>query len=700
MFRRTTTWRSSWSALLALAACSAVLGGMTSSVVGHELQIETQPSLDQSNNIRTHLMRVASELAHNSLGGIRTQEDWEGGRSIRYRQFLEMMGLVDVPVDGPRPPLNVKITGAIRKPGYRIEKLYYESLPGLYVPANLYIPDDVQQPAPAVLYVCGHSRTQKVSYQPHPRKFAQLGFVCLIIETIQWGEVFGDHWGCHARGWFHWYSRGYNPGGVELWNAMRGLDLLCKRPEVDPGKLGVTGISGGGTQSWYIAAADPRVKAVAPVCGTSTVDSHIHQRTIDGHCDCMMPINTYRHDFHDIGALIAPRPLLIASADRDGLNSIEAVRDVYTRVKGIYKLYGQPDNILLVETPGGHSYHERSRTRIFSFFLKHLMNKDMPPDEVGDIDASESAMLSADELTVYVDGPPADDRTTTIQESFVNTASPPALSSSQQLEAHRERVLRFLQEKTFGAFPEDPVPLDIRWEFRSQDGAAHGRDTFSFVSETDYRLKIDVRWRQSVEMGSPMMLVLRSPNENRWASEGFISGLDPKWNIAYFETRGIGETGWPEDLQWHVRRAAAWTGRTVASMRVYDVLRCLEALRRLEAAGSKGRIGIAARGEMCALALYAALLDGDVTVVLLKDPPATQNAPSSPDGRGEAIEMLNCLRITDVPQVAGLLFPADVVFVGSVPQSYDWPKHLYTTLGKSGRFQNVTEVSQWQAGGF
>ncbi len=688
--RRNVIWNLCW--IVSLMA----LAGPASATVGQGLGIQTQPPLDQSNDIRTYLMRVANELTQRSLGGIRTLDDWEKARPQRHQQFLEMMGLVDVPVEGPRPPLNVKIVGTIQQQGYRIEKLYYESLPGLYVPANLYIPDNIKGRVPAVLYVCGHSRTQKVHYQPHPRKWAQLGFVCLIIETIQWGEVLGDHWGCYARGWFHWYSRGYNPGGVELWNAMRGLDLLCERPEVDPDKLGVTGISGGGTQSWYIGAADPRVKVVAPVCGTSTLNSHIHQRTIDGHCDCMMPINTYGQDFHDIGALIAPRPLLIASADRDGLNSIEAVRDVYGRLKEIYKLYDKPDNVLLVETPGGHSYHERSRTRIFSFFIKHLMGKDVSPEEVGDVDESESAMLPAEELQVYVDGPPADDRTRTIQETFVKVAAPPAISNTKQLTAHREKVLAFLREKTFGAFPKDPAPLDLRWEFRSADGAAHGRDTYSFVSETDYRLKIDVRWRQAPETSSPMVLVLRSPDENRWASEGFISGLDNKWNIAYFEARGIGETGWSPDLQWHVRRSAAWTGRTVASMRIYDVLRCLQALRELEVAGPKGRFAIAARGEMGAVALYAALLDGDVTAVLLKDPPATQNAPSQPDGRGEAIEMLNCLRITDLPQVAGLLFPANIVGIGPLPDSYDWARKLYSTLNEPGRFQDVSELSQWK----
>lgn len=213
------------------------------------------------------------------------------------------------------------------------------------------------------------------------------------------------------------------------------------------------------------------------------------------------------------------------------------------------------------------------------------------------------------------------------------------------------------------------------------------------MSEKGWRLKVDIRWRHHPDEPHPIMLVLRSPNENRWESEEFIAGLDEDWNIAYFETRGIGETGWSPDLQWHVRRASAWTGRTVASMRVYDVLRCLQVLRTFDGVGDN--IAIAARDEMCAIAIYAALLDGNLAAVLLQNPPPTQNAPSSPDGRGEAIEMLNCLRITDLPQVAGMLFPAKLVFVGEMPETYQWAKMLFTNLGKPSTFQKVENISEW-----
>ncbi len=637
----------------------------------------------QSNNIRSYLIGAAQEITDSSLSEIKQLDDWEKIRSDRYSKFIEMMSLQDMPVNGKRSDLNVRVTGVIQREGYRIEKLYYESLPGLYVPANLYVPDSIKEPAPAILYVCGHARTQKVHYQTHPAKFAQLGFVCLIIETIQWGEVCGEHWGCYARGWFNWYSRGYTPAGVEVWNAMRGLDLLSERPEVNKERLGVTGISGGGAQSWFIAAADPRIKAVAPVCGASTLEAQISTRTIDGHCDCMMPVNTYQIDFQNIGALIAPRPLLIGQADRDGLNRVESVRRIYDDLKRLYELHGAPEKIGYVETPGGHSYHQISREKIFSFFLEHLMGKNITPQEAGDIDQSPERLLSEETLKVYIDGPPKDDRTTIIQDSFVKLAESPEVSSENELVILRDSVRDFLSRKTFGAFPDIPPPFDSVLVFRTLDDAEFGSDVYSFVSEEGWRLNVDIRWRKDPSGKNPLMIVLRNRDENRWESEEFISNLKDDWNLAFLEVRGVGEFGWDPNLQWHVRRASAWTGRTIASMQVWDVLRCIDFCRTLRGVDPEG-IGIAARDEMGAVALYSALMDGECKTLLLKNPPASQNVASSPDGRGPAIEMLNCLRVTDLYQLPALLTNTEILFIGEIPAAYKWSETTLKKLGREG----------------
>ena len=636
---------------------------------------------EQSNNIRDYLVKAARDITANSGTGIVSAAEWEKIRPERYSEFIEMISLQDMPLAGERSPLNVKITGTIQREGYRIEKLYYESLPGLYVPANLYIPDNISEPVPGIIYLCGHSGTQKVHYQAHPAKFAQLGFVCLIVETIQYGEVRGEHHGCYARGWFNWYSRGYTPAGVEVWNAMRGLDLLSARPEVDEQNLGATGISGGGAISWFLTAADPRIKASAPVCGASTMEAQITTRTIDDHCDCMMAINSGLIDFQDIGALIAPRPLLIGQSDRDGLNQVESVRRIYRDLSRIYELHNASGNIEYIETPGGHAYHKSSREKIFSFFAGHLMGKDISPEEAGDIDTSPENILSAEELRAYTAGPPADDRTTIIQDSFVKLAGDPEISSENDLTAHRKTVTDFLRKKSFTAFPQDPPSFDSVKVFRTLDRAAYGSDIFSFVSEEGWRLKIDLRWRNEASQKKPLMIILRSPDENRWESEKFAGYAGKDWNIAYFEVRGVGEYGWDPNLQWHIRRASAWLGRTPASMQVYDLLRCIEFCRTLEGVNADS-IGITARDDMAVVALYAALLDGNCKSIILKDPPASQDVASRPDGRGPAGEILNCLRITDIYRLPALLSPAEITFIGDIPESYRWSDNILKKLGQ------------------
>ena len=334
-------------------------------------------------NMREYLSREARRMQAASLQSLPPVAQWPAERQRRLEQYFDMMGVSAYMSLSERPPLNVQVTSETQREGYRIQTLAYESLPQLYVTANLYLPDNLSAPAPGVLYLCGHSQQQKIHYQAHPRKFAQLGFVCLIAETIQRGEIEGHHHGTYLRGWFNWFSRGYTPAGVELWNGVRALDLLQALPEVDDTKLGVTGLSGGGAGSWWVPAADERVRVAAPVCGTATFASHVTERTVDGHCDCMFPVNVHGWELADVGALIAPRPLLIASADRDGIFHIRSIREVHAATKRVYDHLGAGEQLRLVETPGGHSYHERSRRAIFSWFLRHLQGKEVPEAEVG-----------------------------------------------------------------------------------------------------------------------------------------------------------------------------------------------------------------------------------------------------------------------------------------------------------------------------
>ncbi|MGO8787977.1 MAG: acetylxylan esterase [Terriglobia bacterium] len=649
-------------------------------------------------SIREYLSREALKVSANSLADYSDAEALRRLVPERRRQFWEMMGLPEFPPPEKRPPLNVKVTGVIDRPQYRIEKLYYESVPKLYVDANLYVPKNLKGQAPAVLYVCGHEVHQKVTYQGHARKFAELGFVCLLIETLYRGEVLGDHDGPRV-GKFHWYSRGYTSGGMEMVNGIRGIDLLVERPEVDAERIGVTGMSGGGMYSWYIPAADERPKIAAAVCGTASVASHIANRAVDRNCDCMWWVNTYGWDQAGMGALIAPRPFLVISSRLDQYFVIQGARDVYRQLKGLYTTLGVADHLNWQESPGEHGYDKVSRTTVFSWFLKHLQGKNVSPEEVGDIDQVPEHQESWDTLRVFVNGPPLDDDVPTIHDDRFVPPDLPQTSSSAIIAEERRQVVEKLRAKTFRGFPQIAPPLDVKVEYDYEfweDGAGY---RFSFTSEEGWRLHgYLVSLPKTTPRPAPAIVGLRNPGApmGLFGEDQFLGRESPQPVARIFiEPRGTGDTAWGEELNMHVRRASAWSGRTLASMRVYDTLRGLQAVRQLAFVDAK-QVALAAQGEMAAVALYAALLDGNLRALILDSPPATQNAPSERDGRGPAIEMLNCLRITDLAQISGLLYPLEQVFLGQLPLTYAWVEEIYNRLGPPGKLLKLRDLSGWQ----
>ncbi|MBV9467746.1 MAG: acetylxylan esterase, partial [Abitibacteriaceae bacterium] len=485
--------------------------------------------------IPDYLAREARRITDRALIDYKDKTAWQTLAPQRRRQFWEMMGLEELLPPEQRTPLNVQVTGVVQRPAYRIEKLYYESLPQLYVTANLYIPNDLTGPVSGVLYCCGHSAAQKVHYQAHPRRFAELGFVCLIVETIQLGEVKGHHHGCYLEGWFDWYSRGYTPAAIEMLSGIRGLDLLSQRSEVDASRLGVTGISGGGATTWWVAAVDERVRVAVPVCSTGTLASHLADGTIDTHCDCMWWINSYGWDLADVGGIIAPRPLMIASANRDALYTIESIREVHSQLQRLYETLEVPENLQLIETPGPHSYHKRSRTAIFSWFLKHLQGKEVPPEKVGDIDESKSKQESEETLRAFVNGSPQSNRALTIQDEICLPSPAPQIADEAALAKTREEVVSALRQKTFAAFPASPVPLDVKVQPATNVQNAQ-QWQFAFSAEEGVRL----RGQCCVAGAGQCVVALCQPDEALDAAAAWIAPLDAGTKII-IETRSIRE---------------------------------------------------------------------------------------------------------------------------------------------------------------
>jgi dienelactone hydrolase len=372
--------------------------------------------------------RVAELQRRNDLTFFPDATSWDHARPELLRQLQAMLGLDPWPEKTPMEPVD---QGHFEVDQVVVERLAFQSQPGLWVTANLYRPKRMESPLPAVLYVCGHAQVKpdgvslgnKTHYQHHPLWFAKHGYVCMAIDTIQLGEIEGIHHGLYQYQRWDWVSRGYTPAGVEAWNAIRAIDYLQERPEVDPQRIGITGRSGGGAYSWYAAALDPRIQVAVPVAGITDLQDHIVDRCIDGHCDCMFMNNRYGWDFGTLAAMIAPRPLLIGNTDRDPIFPIDGVERVHRSVAHLYQVLGKPENLGIHWTTGGHDDTQELQVGCFVWFEKHLKGIKDP------IEGVASKSIEPQSLKVW-DRAPVDQRVTTVQDWFTTPATPAPIDAA------------------------------------------------------------------------------------------------------------------------------------------------------------------------------------------------------------------------------------------------------------------------------
>ncbi len=412
--------------------------------------------------IQKYLSAEAIRLDAQFSDDLKSKDDWEANREQYRQEYLYMLGLWPLPEKGD---LKTTVTGTLERDGYVVEKLHYQSIPGLYVTANLYRPAvrNSNEKFPAVLYVCGHANGgrngSKVPYQSHPILLAKHGFICLIVDTLELGEInahpeFIHHGTYNLQRWW-WHSRGYTPAGVECWNGVRGIDYLLSRDDVDSENLGVTGISGGGAATFWIAAADERIKVAVPISGMADLESYVGNRVINGHCDCMFLYNTFQWPWTRIAALIAPRPMLFINSDNDRIFPMDANERISNRMERFYSLYGASDKFDTVVSVGGHAYREDIRHATFAFLQYHLQGKADPitDTEVDLVDTATTPStypIAPDDLRVFATDAdlPQDAINLTIDEHFVPLGRP-ELPLSDEYDAWRKQLIEELKRVVF-----------------------------------------------------------------------------------------------------------------------------------------------------------------------------------------------------------------------------------------------------------
>lgn len=261
--------------------------------------------------VQSHFEGVVARRHAGLLAGVTTAEAWEPRRRELQGNLIKMLWH---DLEWPAAPPAAVVTHRTEYKDYVIENLVLETAPRLFSTANLYLPRKGRAPFPVVVYQCGHAN--KRYYARHGAWFATHGIAALVMDNIEMGELEFTHHGVYANGWFHWYSRGFSPLAVELWNARRSVDYLASRADIDPRRIGATGRSGGGVTTFFLAAVDSRIAASAPVSGPISTNGWTRQRLTFAHCDCQYPVNSHGMLYAEVGALVAPRAQLLVKIGR------------------------------------------------------------------------------------------------------------------------------------------------------------------------------------------------------------------------------------------------------------------------------------------------------------------------------------------------------------------------------------------------
>ncbi len=607
--------------------------------------------------IQRYLAREADRIHATFTQDLVSQTNWLARRPQYLREYFYMLGLWPLP---ERTPLHATVTGTLKREGYVVDLLHFQSRPHLYVTANLYRPADAPsgRRLPAVLYVCGHSPRgragNKTAYQSNGIWFARHGYLCLMLDTLQLGEIASIHHGTYRENRWWWHSRGYTPAGVECWNGIRALDYLVTRPDVDPERIAVTGISGGGAATFWIAAADERVKVAVPISGMSDLPAYVNHRVINGHCDCMFLYNTFQWPWTRIAALIAPRPLLFTNSDHDNIFPMDGNERVINRLERVYSGYGRADFVDAMVSRGKHAYRQDIRQAAYRFINTYLKNDpreitDSEVDLVVGRSSNRVYPIPIDQLRVFPTDAdlPKDEWNTTIDERFVPLArvKPPA---DGRFAAWRTKLLAELRRVTFRPFPERIPPARLTKSTSAEDAGW----------ETEPGIVIPVRKITSASTPAPRRIVLGVQNADPKAPvTDFLRQIQQAGDTLYLcEPRGVGATRWTrKNPPNYVERSHVLLGRTVDEGRVWDLIAVARALR--ERHGGVPVI-LAGEGAGGVLAAYAALWEPDIAGVILRHPPTTHMDNAAP-------QFLNVLRVCDIPDALGLLAPRSVTLIGS-----------------------------------
>jgi dienelactone hydrolase len=302
---------------------------------------------------------------HYSMPEYKTRADWEQRKAHLRRQILFASGLDPMP---EKTPLHAQVFDRVDSQNCTIEKVLLETLPGNYLGGNLYRPKNNPGKHPAVLNPHGHWTYGRLENQPldsgpeFGMNLARQGYVAFLWDMVGYNDTLQLP---HAFGSPVEQLWGFGPFGMQLWNAIRALDFVASLDDVDPQQIGVAGASGGGTQTFTLAAVDDRVAFDAPVSMVSAIYAG------GDFCENAPGLRVRANNL-EIAAMMAPKPMLLVAATGDWTKN--TMTEEFPAIRKIYELYGKPENIDAAIFDAPHNFAKPAREAVYKFFGKHVLN--------------------------------------------------------------------------------------------------------------------------------------------------------------------------------------------------------------------------------------------------------------------------------------------------------------------------------------
>jgi dienelactone hydrolase len=636
-------------AVPAVAGMTTVVAGMTTAIAGiipayaEQVDIQSLSSDDKLSSL-TPLNRFPRMVQEYFIGRFREIEQ----TSEKRRAALHTKNDAEAYVRevrskiqtcfGPWPaktPLNSRITGTLERDAYKIEKVIFESRPGFPVTANLYVPKTQKLPLPAVIGTCGHGDPGKATpiYQSFAQGLARKGYVVLIFDPIGQGERIqylsselkprrGIGVAEHNYAGSQMVLCGESLSSWLTWDAIRCVDYLLTRPEVDAKQIGVTGNSGGGTQATWLCGVESRLSMAAPSCFIVGFGQNLQNELPADIEQCPPAVMNMGLDHSDFIAAMAPKPVLILDQEKDYFD-VRGAEKSLGRMKSLYKLLGAEGNTELFIGPEYHGYSQHNREAMYGWFNKATGNEGTkiepslnleqeealwctPNGQVGEAKSRTVFSFTKQLSESYKKTRPSLDGVS-LKKAVVSSLKLPALDGVPDFRILRPSSERLYPQKFAATYAVETEPLIHTIVYRLSDTALLSRPPVGlkrallYVSHhsADDELRNDTTLRE---------LILREPNSAVFACD----------------VRGIGESKpntcgdnflAPYGNDYFYAAHSNMLNYPYVGQKTYDVLRIIAWLKSY----GHNEIHLIARGWGALPATFAGLLSDSVTQITLKN---------------------------------------------------------------------------------